>query len=215
MASSFVQTILKYIEYAIGRVLASRRGYDAAIFVKTPPFAAFPSPTLDLTSPDCGPSESVMSNEYSMFGGGLIPSFSWAAGGPDVKEYILISEDVDAPLGHPNVHGIYCFIPASTTGVTPADFEEIEGEGKGNGAVRMLKSGWRVGKNRRGWVYIPPRPIMGHGPHRYFWELVALKEKLDPEVVSEVPTKEELAKLVEGKVVGWGQWVGVFTRNWE
>lgn len=194
-------------------MLYRRRGYDSQLFTKSPAFAAFPKPTIPLSSPDCGPSNSKLTKDYSMFGAGKMPELKWATPPPemDVKEYLLISEDVDAPMGHPNVHGIYCGIPATTTELSAKDFE-VERE---EGVRKVLKSGFRVGKNRRNVVYIPCRPPLGHGPHRYFFELVALKEKLDEGVMSEVPTKEEVLKLVEGKVAGWGLWIGTYESVWE
>ena len=78
----------------------------------------------------------------------------------------------------------------------------------------ILKSGYRVGKNRRSMVYIPPRPPLGHGPHRYFFELVALRERLHPESISPVPTKEELAEAIVGKVHSWGLWTATYESKW-
>jgi phosphatidylethanolamine-binding protein (PEBP) family uncharacterized protein len=142
---------------------------------------------------------------------GRMPELRWPVARPDVKEYLLISEDPGSPMGGPNVHGIYYSIPATTTAVSPREFEVVHEEE----TKKVLRSGFRYGKNRRSSVYIPPRPPVGHGPHRYFFELVALKEPLDPTGLSPLPTNEELSKAVKGKVAGWGLWIGIFENKWE
>ena len=146
--------------------------------------------------------------DQSADGAGHFPSLGWPAASPETKEFLLVSEDPDAPLPSPIIHGIYYGIPGSTTAVTNADFEARDGEDR-------LKGGFRYGKNRRGNVYIPPRPLLGHGEHRYFFTLVALNQAIDTSKLSSLPTIEEIAKAIDGNVVGWGEWIGVYERKWE
>ena len=40
--------------------------------------------------------------------------------------------------------------------------------------------------------------------------MIALKEIVDETKVSAVPTKDELAVEIVGKVIGWGVWIGVY-----
>ena len=57
---------------------------------------------------------------------------------------------------------------------------------------------------------------MGHGPHRYFYQLAALKEPVDVgKLGGGKVTKDGLGADIVGKVVGWGEWVGVYKRKWE
>lgn len=202
--------LLKVIEYCLGRLLYRRRAYDAQCLFNTKAFREHAKPSIPISSPDCGASGAKLSREYSKLGSGRIPTLTWPPPAPDVEEYLLLTEDPDAPLGHPNVHGIYCFIPPTTFSLYPSDLELLKEE---NGQ-QIIKSGWRVGKNRRNVVYIPPRPPLGHGPHRYYFELVALSEKLDPEKISKVPTKEEVVKAIDGKIVGWGLWEATYENEW-
>lgn len=199
---------MNYIEYGISCIFANAKGRDARLFTKGPAFAQNPQPTLILDCIEVGPSGSEMHIDLSAEGIGRFPTLSWKAATPDVKEYLLISEDPDAPLPSPIIHGIYYGIPASATGVTDVDFEVAEGEYK-------LKGGFKYGKNRRGTVYIPPRPLLGHGPHRYFFTLVALSQPVDTTKLSPLPTVEEMAKEIEGKVLSWGEWIGTYERKWE
>jgi phosphatidylethanolamine-binding protein (PEBP) family uncharacterized protein len=197
--------ISRYIEWALGTLLFRRRGYDHDLFHKGLAFEQFPNATFEVSSPDCGATGAELGIEYSQLGARKVPQLTWPAGGPEVKEYVIVSEDPDAPLGHSNVHGIYCLIPGSTTSFGPADLE-LSGD--------KLSSGYRWGKNRRNIVYIAPRPPLGHGPHRYFFEVIALSEPLSAEKLSAVPTKQELSELIVGKVCGWGLWTATFEHKW-
>lgn len=194
-----------YIEYGLSRLFASAKGRDARLFTKGPAFSNLPKPNIELASDTT--SGSQLHVDQSAEGAGQFPSLSWPAATPDTKEFLIVSEDPDAPLPSPIVHGIYYGIPATTTSVTNAGFEAV-GE-------FALKGGFRYGKNRRGNIYIPPRPLLGHGEHRYFFTLVALSAPIDATKLSDLPTIQEIAQAIEGTVVGWGEWVGVYERRWD
>jgi hypothetical protein len=92
--------------------------------------------------------------------------------------------------------------------------EEVKADGGwdvdvGAGGGGSMEAGFRVGKNRRGTVYAGPRPVLGHRVYRYMFDVVALGEGLAGGGLSAVPTKEELARAVEGKVVGCLAKVGI------
>ncbi len=78
-------------------------------------------------------------------------------------------EDRDAPLPTPITHGLYWKISGETT--------EFGGDAvKPNGDLKSGK-GYRIGNNRKGTVYLGPRPVLGHGEHRYMFRVVGLKDK--------------------------------------
>jgi len=118
-------------------------------------------------------------------------------------------EDADGPLGFPIMHAAYYHIPPEKTSLENEDLERV-GE-KGN----LLKGGFKYGKNLRGTVYSGPKPLKGHGEHRYFYEVVALSGTVGEEGkgLSCPAKKDEIVKGIEGKVLGWGQWIGVAERN--
>ena len=120
--------LLHLLEYCLGRLLYRRRGYDADCLFNTAPFAAHPQPTIPLESPDCGTSGTHLRDDHSAFGAGRIPSFTWPTASPNVKEYLFLAEDPDAPLGHANVHGIYLGIPSTATSLSPEDLELVREE---------------------------------------------------------------------------------------
>ena len=200
-----------YVEYTLGRLLSGQRGRDTKLFHKGPAFANQTKPSLEVTSPECGASNSNMLSKHGKDGGNQIPAISWEPpiSATEVKEYMLIVEDPDAPLPIPIAHGLYYAIPADVRSV---DVSSLESVGEQN--ANELKGGFRFGQNRMGNVYGGPRPVLGHGPHRYFYQVIALSEKVDQQgFAAAKPTREELAKAIEGKVLAWGMWVGVFERK--
>ncbi|KAH9884483.1 PEBP-like protein [Xylariomycetidae sp. FL2044] len=198
--------------------------------------------TINVSSPDCGPSGSTLSVEYTADGAGRFPALTWeletktktkttaekggeeeVEGGEEeekeeeeeeevVKEWLIVSEDPDAPLPTPICHGIYTGIPAAKTSVEAGDFEEVVADpGR---ALALMKGGFHYGRSMRGVPYIPPRPLMNHGPHRYFFIVVALNEPLGAELLTAQTTREQIADAIVGKVIGWGMWTGVAERKW-
>jgi phosphatidylethanolamine-binding protein (PEBP) family uncharacterized protein len=199
--------MMDYIEYSLSRLFANAKGGDAKLFSKGSAFSQFPEPTINLECREVGPTGSQLDVEHSADGVGRFPTLSWSTASPEIKQYLLINEDPDAPLPNPIIHGIYYGIPATKSAISAEDVEAATEQG-------TLKGGFRYGKNRRGNVYIPPRPLLGHGPHRYFYTLVALTEPVDPSKLSLLPTIEEMSREIDGKVAGWGEWVGVYERKW-
>jgi phosphatidylethanolamine-binding protein (PEBP) family uncharacterized protein len=100
-----------YIEVGLAWLLKNAKGRDEKSFYTRPAFADFPTPTIELTSPDCGPDGSRLAVEYTYDGKNRIPALKWSAS-PElrskVKEWLLLVEDPDAPMSTPNLHGYAC-----------------------------------------------------------------------------------------------------------
>ena len=203
--------ILDYVEYFLSWLFQNFKGRDEKVFTKGPAFADYPKPTIEITSPDCGPSGSVMKPEYTQIGDDRFPELHWGTPSAGVKEYILICEDPDAPLPTPIYHSLFYAIPPHVTELTASDIDLVKMDGK----QASPEGKFRFVKNRRGKHYSGPKPLLGHGSHRYFYQLIALNEPLDLAKLGENVTKEQLAAAIVGKVVGWGMWVGSFERKWE
>ena len=107
----------------------------------------------------------------------------------------------------PITHGSYYAIPPSKTQLTPGDFAAV------SGSQNDLHGGFKYGLNRRKMVWSGPKPVLGHGQHRYMFQVVGLNPGLEREALSRIPTRVELEKAVEERVVGWGLWVGTFERK--
>ncbi|KAF4624216.1 hypothetical protein G7Y89_g13956 [Cudoniella acicularis] len=197
-------------ERTVAYLTRNQKGRDAKLFTKGPAFTSHPSPTLLITSPDCGSSESTFDINHTEDGDGLFPTLTWTLpptiDASTIVEYLLVIEDADAPIiPTPALHGAVYRIPASKTGIEQGDLEKA-GKGKGE-----LRGGLRFAKTLAGAVYGAPMPLRGHGPHRYFYQVVALNEELGK--MSTLAKRDQLAKECEGKVVGWGEWIGVAERK--
>lgn len=207
-------TLAARIEAVIGGLLRSARGRDAKLFVNSAPFKAHSSPTLDVTSPECGDTNSPLLIAHTPLGEDRVPELSWSRqptsgeAGPEIVEYLMIVEDPDAPLPSPVVHGIFFGIPASKTTLLPGDLVASS-----DAKSALLAGGFKYGMNRRQTIWSGARPVLGHGMHRYMFQVVGLSKSLDAKGLGEVPSKETLEKAVEGKVAAWGVWVGTFERG--
>lgn len=175
------------MELTLSYLLKSSKGHDSKAFIKSAPFTEFPEPTIPMSSTDCGPSGSTLPTEYMHGGEGKIPELQWDTV-DGCKQWLIIVEDPDAPLPTPICHGyvmfqvsfpcgvvsdicrIYLAIAASKTTFTNSDLECIQD---------TKLRGCYYGMNRRGVVYMPPRPLLNHGIHRcmyfrgcFFWDRV-------------------------------------------
>ncbi|KAI0382905.1 PEBP-like protein [Hypomontagnella monticulosa] len=201
------------IEVTLSWLFKNAKGRDEKSFYTRPAFAGLKDKReIIVSAPEIGPTNSNLSVEYTRDGAGKFPALTWEAPphiASEVKEWLLVSEDPDAPLPTPICHGIYGGIPPTKTNVESADFE-VQDQSKA-----LLKGGFHYGRSMNGNIYISPRPLMDHGPHRYFFEVVALKEPLDPSLLTAATTRDQIAGAIVGKVLGWGMWVGVAERKWQ
>jgi len=207
--------LLARVEAQIGRLLYSMRARDSKLLTRSSPAISSLSPTITVISP-CGATSSPLLLEHTPLGSNNFPGLSWLLPADlqaeQIVGYLLIVEDPDAPLPDPVVHGLYYDIPAAKSILVNEDFV-VEKE-KGDGA---LAGGFRYGVNRMHSVWGGPKPVLGHGEHRYFFQLVALKENLDlKNTGTKLITKKDLLDgALDGKVAAWGEWVGVFERHLE
>ncbi|KAL4724992.1 hypothetical protein ACLX1H_008439 [Fusarium chlamydosporum] len=93
-----------YIEVAASWLFKNFKGRDAKAFFTTPAFAEHPEPTLSVTSLDCGPDGAALGKDYMRGGQGKLPQLQWDSH-EGVREWLLVSEDPDAPLPTPICHG--------------------------------------------------------------------------------------------------------------
>ncbi|OAP62402.1 hypothetical protein AYL99_04605 [Fonsecaea erecta] len=216
---------LRYLEYFLSRLLSSQRGRDAKLLTRATIFSNIPQNVL-VTSPTLGGSPAHLSTEHSQFGSSLFPDLSWSLGTTDssatkgvVKEWLLICEDPDAPLPLVPIHGLYYAIPATKTTVGLEDFAikldtSHPAPSDEADSAKWLAGGFRLGKNWRGTLYSGPRPPVGHGEHRYFFQVVALNDCLDTAKMKPVATRDDVLREMQGKICGWGEWIGIFEQKW-
>jgi phosphatidylethanolamine-binding protein (PEBP) family uncharacterized protein len=104
------------VEVTAAWLLKNQRGRDAKMFPTNPAFASHPKPTITTTSPDCGDADAQLAMEYTRAGGGKFPELSWTVPSElrdSVKEWLLVSEDADAPLPTPIAHGLVLTIDSN------------------------------------------------------------------------------------------------------
>jgi Raf kinase inhibitor-like YbhB/YbcL family protein len=132
-------------------------------------------------------------------GANLSPALGWKNVPPQAVELVLIVEDPDAPLPSPIAHLIAYGLPPNIDGLP-------EGALAANADNVALALG-RGSFGRRG--YAGPRPFVGHGAHRYHFQIFALSEPL---AFDSPPDRRALLERMRGKVLSRGRLVGSYER---
>lgn len=124
------------------------------------------------------------------------PALHWSGAPTSAKSLALILDDPDAPGGVWN-HWLVWNIPAVVSGLAESARLEVP-----------VRSGTNdFGK--RG--YGGPCPPKGHGPHHYFFRLLALDvEELD---LPEGARRAALDRALESHVVGTAEYMGLYERT--
>lgn len=104
--------MLELVEVSLSWAFRNARGRDEKSFYRSPAFSEFPQPSIDISSPDLGPGSleapAQLRKEHSADGAGTFPSLEWKVPKSlegQVKEWLLVNEDPDAPLPTPIAHG--------------------------------------------------------------------------------------------------------------
>jgi len=134
----------------------------------------------------------MIPKEYGQRGQDLSPHLSWDAV-ENVKTWVLIAEDPDAPSGT-FTHWVLFNLPGNKTSLPP-----------GASGTKDQLEGAVEGKNSTGTIgYTGPNPPSG--THRYFFKLFGIDSTLD---LAEGATKEQVLseigkhqKIAEGQIMG-------------
>jgi Raf kinase inhibitor-like YbhB/YbcL family protein len=148
--------------------------------------------TLLVTSPAFGHGMAIPREHAGRgVGSNISPALRWTGMPPATRELVLVVEDWDAPLRRPFVHLALAGIHPKSGGVAAGELNEL-----GVGTM-----------GRRGWS--GPRPIPGHGPHHYVFQLFALDAELGlPADASPAAIGDAMA----GHVIARGRLDGTFER---
>lgn len=184
-------SFLERLEDALGGALSSYRGHDDKLFFKSPAFKAHPDPTIIVTSPECGDSNSELHIHHTPLSDNRFPGLKWSppasTEGPvpsAILEYSIVVEDPDAPLPMPITHGIYYGILASKTQLTSEDVAAV------SGSQNDLYDGFKYGLNRMKVVWSGPKPVLGHGQYRYMFQIVGLSSSIAKGSLEQGPLRE-------------------------
>jgi hypothetical protein len=123
------------------------------------------------------------------------PQLSWAGLPSQTRQVVLIIDDIDVPLPRPLLHTVAVIEP----GMHSVDTGALQPEAAG---IRFIPGGL----GHRG--YAGPRPIPGHGPHRYRFLVFALDEPVEESVTK----AKALLKQMSGHVLARGMLAGTYER---
>jgi Raf kinase inhibitor-like YbhB/YbcL family protein len=154
------------------------------------------SMTFSMTSSAFAPGASIP-KAYTADGRDVSPSLRWENPPPGSQSFALICDDPDAPVGT-WAHWVIWNIPASARELNEAVQH-----------IKTLADGAAQGKNDFGRIgYGGPSPPAGK-PHRYFFRLYALKEKL---TLAAGASRGELERAMQGKVLATAELLGTYRR---
>jgi hypothetical protein len=131
-------------------------------------------------------------------GDNLSPALRWAGVSREAAELALVVQDPDAPLPRPITHLIAFGLDPHAGGVLDGAL------GARHGAEVQLGRGsfGRIG-------YQGPRPVAGHGPHRYVFQMFALRKPLR---FDSAPDLAAIADAMAGSVLARASLIGRYER---
>jgi len=145
---------------------------------------------VELTSPAFEYGRSIP-RRHTCEGEDLSPPLRWTEPPPATRSLALLVDDPDAPGG--------TFTHWLAWGIDPAAGGLAEGE-----------IAPREGRNDFGAAgYRGPCPPPGHGPHRYFFRLLALDAELD---LAPGARRRALERALQGRVLARVELVGTYER---
>lgn len=123
------------------------------------------------------------------------PALRWAGLPPETRQVVLLMDDIDVPLPRPLFHTIAVIEP-TFDGVAAGLLQP------GTEGIRFV----RADLGNRG--YAGPRPIPGHGPHRYRFHVFAIDQPIPDSVTKSKP----LLATMAGHVLARGTLTGTYER---
>jgi hypothetical protein len=127
------------------------------------------------------------------------PALAWAPLPPPATHWLLLCEDPDVPLAQSITHAL-AWGPASLNALQ----EGALNLGHAPPEVTLAPNG--LGRSG----YDGPRPLPGHGPHRYVFQLFAL----DAEPPAGLSRATVLPQWLREHALALGRLDGLFQRDW-
>lgn len=177
----------------LGWVLRGRRP-DPTLGVAHAPQLAGPE-TLGLTSAAFAHGGTIPTTHLQGIGPNLSPALAWSPVPEGTRALLLIMEDLDRPFGTAPGRHMVAVVDTEITAL--AEGELVPDHPR----IRYLTDD----RGRTG--YQGPRPLPGHGTHRYVFHLHALGTPVGDEAL--VGEFETLLHAVDGAVLARGSLIGV------
>ena len=186
-------------ERAIGKLLRGVRANEKYLALHDHRFTATPV-SISLTS-SAFVEGGAMPKRYAGQGVGdnLSPPLGWADLPAATRELVLIMQDPNAPLPRPVTHVAVTGIPVGWTGLAEGALAATAGPPLAFAQGSFGRTG-----------YAGPRPVLGHGAHRYVFQLFASNRRLD---FARPPNRAELMAALAGTVIGKGRLDGFVERK--
>ena len=182
--------------HTVGRLLRNVRAHDQYLACNDRSCAAA-AETIELSSPAFRNGGHIPI-KYAGKGEGLniSPPLLIAPVPEDTAELVLIVQDPDAPLPRPIVHLV-------AAGIAPKQNEIGEGM-----LLRDAATSIQLGRGSIGQTgYFGPRPVPGHGPHRYVFQIFALDAQL---ALRPKPRLKAVLAAMQGLVIAKGRLTGMY-----
>lgn len=186
------------IERALGWLLRSVRAGDRHLAWNDPRLADAPA-SIALASPAFAEGGAIpLRHAGAGVGDNLSPPLDWSGVPDGTAELVLIMQDPDVPLPRPVTH-LVAFIEPGGSGV--AEGELAPGGGR---SIRLGKGSFgRIG-------YAGPRPVRGHGAHRYIFQIFALSRRLSLPAEADLPA---VLAAMAGTIMARGRLVGIYEQS--
>jgi phosphatidylethanolamine-binding protein (PEBP) family uncharacterized protein len=179
---------------ALGRLLRPVRASAARSPLAGAGFAA--PDTITVTSPAFTDGGKIPRHHAGKgVGDDVSPELRWTGVPPGTAALVLLMDDVDVPLRTPLFHSVAVLEPGK--------------DGLGDGEFRTGATGVRnvpTMLSKDG--YSGPRPIAGHGPHRYRFHVLALVRR----VPEDAATVKAVLAAASGQVLARGTLTGTYER---
>jgi Raf kinase inhibitor-like YbhB/YbcL family protein len=138
-----------------------------------------------------------IAKKFTCDGADVSPQLQWTDVPAETKSLALLADDPDAPVGNWN-HWTLWNLPAASRGLPEGVSKKAHlADGTEQGQNDFHKTG-----------YNGPCPPPGK-PHRYYFKLYALDNKLELKAGS---GKKELDAAMKGHILVQGEWMGRFGR---
>jgi Raf kinase inhibitor-like YbhB/YbcL family protein len=155
---------------------------------------------ITLESPAFGNGEPIP-RRYTGEGEDVSPALQWSGLPEGTRAVALLCEDPDAPRAEPWVHWVLYGLSPTTPGLR---------EGVPRQSTLSDPPARQGQTDSGGPGYRGPMPPKGHGRHRYYFRLYALREAVDlPPGID----KARLLAAIQPQILGQGDLMGTYERK--
>jgi phosphatidylethanolamine-binding protein (PEBP) family uncharacterized protein len=182
------------MRHVVGVLLRPVRAGENASRLASPEFRA--AATITVTSESFADGSPIPQKHAGPgVGDNISPQLRWTGVPAESKQLVMMLDDLDVPLPKPLFHNAAVLEP-SLVGLAEGDIRT------GVTGLRLVAT--RLSRDG----YTGPRPIPGHGPHRYRFHVMALDRLVPDEVIS----VKGLLEAISGHVIARGALTGTFER---